>query len=361
MKKYVMYMMMVAVVLSTGNQIQAQSINESLNLKGDFRMRVQSESKDSTSKRLRQRIRFRLGGENAISEQTKVKFGFATGSGDARSRNTTLQNQSENAEIVLDYAYAEHKITDELTGIVGKMKNPLWRPSDLLWDTDINPDGYAATYDRDMSGWRVFSTLGYFVLDESKASEADPYLIAAQTGAEFTLTNTIQATGAVSYYNANFAQGVSLDYTAKSNTGASTSTGLENDYTSVVLSAQVDMKDVFGVELVRPFAEYVINTSVDDDEKGGIVGLVFGDEKVKNEGQWQSKVSYRYLGRDAWLDVLPDSDAYGGATHIEGLEVALKYGVSKKTSIGIDYYSMDSIGSGGDKQSLFQIDLSYKI
>ena len=61
------------------------------------------------------------------------------------------------------------------------------------------------------------------------------------------------------------------------------------------------------------------------------------------------------------MDAFPDSDAYGGATNVEGLEFALNYGLSSSTRIGVDFYSMDVISGDSDQETLVQIDLLVKI
>ena len=329
-----------------------------LNLKGDLRIRQQVESQDSTTSRSRSRIRFRLGGSNAVSEDTKVSFGLATGGTDPRSTNQTLQNSSQTPDIRLDYAYVTHKFPDQFTVMAGKMKNPLYRPSDLLWDSDINPDGLAVTFKSKDSkiDWSVIG--GYFILDELSDDTKDPYLLAIQPSIDWKLDETTTARTTVSYYVSQNLEGNTLDNSASSNTLGTS--GYDEDFATLVTSAQIDFKDVYGLELVRPFAEFVINTNKDDDNKGGIVGVKFGHKKVKEKCKWQSTISYRYLATDAWLDTFPDSDAYGGATNAEGLEVELKYGLSKHSSIGVDVYSMNKINGVKDAQTITQLDLIVK-
>ena len=62
----------------------------------------------NTTERDRARIRFRLGAETKVNDQTKVLFGLATGGTDPRSTNQTLENSFELKDIRLDYVYAEY-------------------------------------------------------------------------------------------------------------------------------------------------------------------------------------------------------------------------------------------------------------
>ncbi|RAP38912.1 hypothetical protein DID80_01615 [Candidatus Marinamargulisbacteria bacterium SCGC AAA071-K20] len=357
-KRYMNILLIAVVTLITTGNLYATDTTPTLKLKGDLRLRYQTEKKDSSDSRVRNRIRFRLGGESSISEKSKVKFGLATGGTDPRSTNQTFQDSFQTPDIRLDYAFVEHKLSDQTTLFGGKMKNPLWRASDLLWDSDINPDGVGIKYQAKDSNIKWFITGAYFILDELKFSEKDPYLLAIQPGIDWIINDKTKARTSVGFYLSQNLKDTTLDHSANTNTVGSS--GLEKDFSSIVFSGQIDFKDQMGVALIRPFGEIVINTNKSSSNKGVIAGIKFGDQKVKGLGQWQTKVSYRYLGTDAWFDTFPDSDSYGGATNVEGLELAFNYGLSKTTTLGFDLYSMDKINGTKDKQTVVQVDLNIK-
>ena len=60
--------------------------------KGDLRVRYQNERRDTTNSRHRGRVRMRLGVETNVNEKSSVAVGIATGGGDPRSTNETLEN-----------------------------------------------------------------------------------------------------------------------------------------------------------------------------------------------------------------------------------------------------------------------------
>ena len=102
-----------------------------MKLNGDFRLRYQYEKKKgsntnsgNTTERDRGRIRFRLGAETKVNDQTKVLFGLATGGTDPRSTNQTLENSFELKDIRLDYAYAQYAPFAWAAFLGGRMKNP---------------------------------------------------------------------------------------------------------------------------------------------------------------------------------------------------------------------------------------------
>ena len=70
---------------------------------------------------------------------------------------------------------------------------------------------------------------------------------------------------------------------------------------------------------------------------------------------------YAELGKDAWLDALPDSDRYDpGRTDIKSHEVVLKYALKKNIILGLDYYNSDRIKSSKNRDQLIQADVVFK-
>ena len=362
MKKQVTIFMIAILTLSTSGHLYGATENKNtlstLKLNGDLRLRYQTEKKESSTNRTRNRIRFRLGGESSISEKSNIKFGLATGDDNPRSNNQTLTNSFETLSFRLNYAFIKHTLSNQTTLFAGKMKNPLWRPSDLIWDSDINPNGVAVTFNNNASNLNWFITGGYFVLDELKSDTNDPYLLAIQPGINWTINNNITAKTAIGFYVSQHLKGNTLEHSAETNT--TDISGLDDEFSSIVISGQVDLNNQMGLPLIRPFGEIVINTNKTNSNKGAIAGIKFGDKKIQGLGDWESKISYRYLGTDAWFDTFPDSDAYGGATNIEGLELIFNYGLSKTSVLGFDLYSMQNIHGTKDKQTLLQLDLTVK-
>lgn len=101
-------------------------------------------------------------------------------------------------------------------------------------------------------------------------------------------------------------------------------------------------------------------------QKNGFdTGLKFGAKDIKDWGQWQTKVIYAKLGRDAWLDIFPDSDRYNGKTNMRSIEAEFNYGLGKNTYLGIDYYysrnlTKTSDAAGFSPQQVLQVDWNMK-
>ena len=120
-----------------------------IHFQGDFRLRYQYQDiklDDGTDPdRNRGRYRWRFGAVADVTKDKKwqVGFGLASGSADPRSTNQTFVNDFETPDVRLDYAYAQYKPVEWFTAIGGQMKNPIFTVKDMMWDSDIRPQGVA--------------------------------------------------------------------------------------------------------------------------------------------------------------------------------------------------------------------------
>ena len=328
-------------------------------LTGDLRLRYQYEDRDGEESRERGRYRLRAGLESQIVETVKTGFGLATGSGDPRSTNQTFTNSSEKPTVRFDYAFAQWHPIDwfKLTG--GKMHNPVYRPADLLWDSDITPEGVAAQFPFEVSkAVELFLNTAFFILDE-RSSTSDPYMYVIQPGIDWDILDTVSLKLSAAYYGIEDVQGTSLDHSSETNTLSNG--GLAFEYSSYGVSGQLAMKKIAGfLPYLGIYGEYIHNPDPDDDNEGYIGGILLGHDKIGNLWDWQLGYSYRRLERDAWLDILPDSDFYGGATGVKGSEAIVNLGLAKNIWLGLDYYHTENIGNGGIEEDLFQADLNLK-
>ncbi|MFA5410812.1 MAG: putative porin [Candidatus Omnitrophota bacterium] len=357
---------------------------QAIKIKGDFRGRYQynhgKSTATSTTERHRARIRLRLGVEGKVNDKLKVGVGLATGlnstessstlSADyARSTNQTLYEGFSKKGIGLDYAYAEYAFSPWGNFIGGKFKNPLWEPGDLIWDTDINPEGAALNLNKKLMlgglGLNVFSTTGVFPLDESSSSGDDPMMYVQQAGLTHNLTDTISLKTALAYMYTS-TQGDTLDGTTSTNT-----TPLE-DFSMLTPAVELKFKEPFkflgvgflNIPSLTLFGEYVKNTHAPNDKKdtGFMTGLKFGAEKIEGWGDWQASYNFAALQKDAILDILPDSDRYGGQTGVRAHEAKFSYGLGKNTWFDLDIYRAQRWRAGVARapETVFQADWNMK-
>jgi hypothetical protein len=334
---------------------------------GDFRLRYQSEDIDNDGKpaRNRWRIRLRTGVESKVNDQWKAGFGFATGGGDDGtdpiSRNQTLQDEFQAPGLRIDYAYAQYTPNKYITMLAGKFKNPIWATKDLIWDTDANPDGLAATFNFKASdNLSFFVTPAYFILEEEKLSTKDQAMFVIQPGMSWKINSSTNFKIAGAYYGFQNVKGSDMSIHSQGTNSKDANGKWLYDYNSTALEAELGINMTSFVKYGSIFGEYV-RTDADTNNTGWLAGIKLGDEKVKEFGQWQFIYNYRNLEKDGWVDWLPDSDFYSGKTGVKGSEYEFTFGLNKNVTFGLDYYSSQPIDNLSKKNmSLIQADLVVK-
>ncbi len=356
--------------IAKGTQSMLPKWLQTFNMKGDFRFRYQKDDKDGSVERERERLRLRLGIESKVASSIKIATGLATGGTDHRSTNQTLENNFEPKNINLDYMFADMILTDNLNASLGKIKNPLYNAGDLLWDTDINPEGLSVSlnFPSLIENLDFSVNSAYLVLDEVSANKNDPYMYAFQPVVKYSFTEDITLKTGVAYYGYSKVEGSLLEKTAGSNSGLSKdkTTGkyigaLKYDYDSIKGDIEFGVNSISDlVPYIGIFAEYLSNFDPSSDNKGYLYGFKTGHKKVSEPMQWQVQVSNRKLEKDACLDILPDSDFYGGKTNVKGYEAAFSIGLYKNTLLGLDFYKTENLSGHIVEEKLFQADLIYK-
>ncbi|MFH1355114.1 MAG: putative porin [Candidatus Omnitrophota bacterium] len=359
---------------------------QNIKFKGDLRLRYQSNHNktvaNQTSERHRGRIRARLGAEAKVNDKLKVGLGLATGLDDQnqsdpddkdtiRSTNQSFDSSFAKKPFNLDYAFAQYTPYSWLMLTGGKMKldAAVWEPGDLMWDTDITPEGIAIDLVKKLEGKNnLFLKTGFYVLEESSSSGDDPWLVHIQPGVNYGLADGISAKAALTLDY--FAVGSTGNLNGSSGTNSWSSGDLaapKKDVVNIMPALEVKFSEPFrglGISLLdipvlKLFAEYVKNmndSKPDDNKTGFMLGCKFGADKVKRWGDWQAKYNYAMLGKDAVLDILPDSDRYSGGTAIRAHEFAISYGLGENTELGFDVYRSKRIGMAEAPETIVQVD-----
>jgi len=174
-------------VLATGavNAGDVVISSNKLTIKGDLRLRYQNSTGTNgspnfitQSNRERERFRLRVGMDYAVDSRLSVKTQFASGTGEQTSTNETFSFVAKQKALYIDLAYLVFKPlpkewVDRLTVYGGRMKNPLWQTytSDIVWDSDLNPEGLGQSFKTSLFGQgRVFVNAQQWVINEKKAT-----------------------------------------------------------------------------------------------------------------------------------------------------------------------------------------------
>jgi polyhydroxyalkanoate synthesis regulator phasin len=339
-----------------------------IHFKGDFRLRYQyqdiKESDGTKFNRNRGRYRWRFGAIADVTADRKwqVGFGLASGSGDPRSTNQTFGNSFETPDCRIDYAYAQYKPWKFLKVVGGQMKNPLWRPKDLIWDSDIRPQGGAIPFKYKVNDmFTVFANPALFVLSEFKSEEETATMFVLQPGVVITPMDMMYVKLAGSWYYNHEVKGNQFKYSSDTNSRDANG-DLLYEYSSLAFNGELGFKFKGYLQKAAIFGQY-INSDADDNDSAYLVGVKFG-RSIKKFADWEFKYNYRYLERDSVLDFLPDSDFYDGGTNAKGHEFEFKFGLAKHVYLALDYYYAKLIdyapGQTDEPTNLFQFDVNFK-
>lgn len=362
---------------------------QNIKLKGDFRLRYQLNHSKSVNNRSverhRARMRLRFGAESKVNEKLLVALGLATGVNDGasgfshdaiRSTNQSFDNTFAKHTFNLDYAYVKYMATPWMTLFGGKilLKDALWEPGDLVWDTDITPEGGAFILEKKLGTFNTMLHTGFYIFEEESTKGADPWFVHIQPIVSTKLGEAISLKTAVAldWFNVGRA---TLNGSGKSNswsTSANTTTP-PKDIFNIMPAVELKINEPFkplnvrlldNISTVKLFGEYVRNMSKtfkpDDNKSGYMLGMSLGADKVEKWGDWQLSYNFARLEKDAVLDVLPDSDRYGGATNIRGHEWKLAFGLGKNTSLDFDIYRIQKLSKPYAPETLVQVDWNMK-
>jgi hypothetical protein len=330
---------------------------DSVTFKGDVRYRYESIDDDSkldsskeTYTRERNRIRARLGAEAKVNDRTRAGIELSTGQSDPISGNQSLGDGFGKKELRLSLGYLDYNVLgdhpSELHVVAGKMKNPfLAMNDDLVWDSDLTPEGLAVK-GRVGGG---FATLllngGYFWVQE-RADQDDLMLYAGQAAVRLRFVPEVGLTLGASYYGYQDMQGYDVvDWERKNNaygnstvpgtvSGGTTNKAWATEFTPVVFFAQLDVW-VAGKPLAV-FAQELSNSDADTLDRGYMYGASLG--KAKNPKTWELGYSYAELEKDATVGMFTDSDRWGGGTDGKGHKIYGKYQLLKNLQAGVTYF-----------------------
>jgi hypothetical protein len=349
---------------------------KNIKLKGDLRLRYQYKHEKTANDYAKDthlgRVRARLGIEGKINEKLLAGIGIATGSGDPRSTNISFGGYNSKKTVVLDYAYGKYSPLDWLNLVGGKMllDDALWRPTDLIWDSDITPEGGVIKFSKGLgSNATAFLNTGVLIVDTDTSTDADaPMAYLIQPGISYKFNDDLSLKGAFSFQGFNNVKNhVSSSYSSASNSGNTTAgtSQYQYDYQMINPALEFKVKEPFkalglNVESLKLVGEYVNNLDVSKGGSGFSCGFKLGHDKVAKFGDWQFKYIYAMLGKDAVLDVLPDSDRYGGKTNIRSHEAELTFGLGKNTFLGVDVYRSWRTLSAEAPETLVQVDWNMK-
>jgi hypothetical protein len=317
-------------------------------IKGDFRYRYENIDRAESTYKDRQRVRLRVGAYGKVNDFVDYGIRLATGGASATSANQDVDGGTKK-EVMLDQYYVDLH-PGQLKGvhlIMGKMPQPWVGRTGLIWDSDLNPEGLALTYENTYSnGVKLIANAGSFVIKEDKGD--DLQLWAGQIAAETKIGGATVLLGISDFYYQNGGdQGAGLINTGGNTPG--TEFHLIEGFGSVGIKAG-DLPVTFN-------GQYVQNVSASSgDDTAYLIGVALG--KAKAKGEWAVGYNYRETGADAVPDGFNDSDFAYGSTASHGHAFWAKYQIAKNLQGGATYL-MASDNLSRDVNTM-QFDLNFK-
>ena len=345
-----------ALLLSAPAMADESSWVDRIKFKGDFRLRYEGIDEEFQANRDRVRFRARFGLTAAVQDNVKVVLQLATGGDNPVSTNQTIDDGFSTKDIGLDLAYVDWKVNDAVSVYAGKMKNPLFRAggAQLIWDGDLNPEGFAAKF----SSGIFFGTVAGFSVEERGSSD-DSLLYALQGGVKIPVGDNAKLTAGVGYFAYSDTVGNSPFYngSAKGN-----SVDVNGDYLfeyrNSEVFAQLDTR--LSDWAFSVFAQYTQNHEVSTEETAYALGAKLGS--AKDKGDLEFALIFQDVEADSVIGTFNDSDFGGGGTDSDGFVLKAKYGLSKKIFVGGTYFSNDIDRFQGTEHDYnrVQIDLEFK-
>jgi hypothetical protein len=318
------------VVASLGpDQVYAQdSWTDSISINGDLRPRYEYIDSETSVVRPRERFRARIGLSAVVNDNVNAIFRLSSGGDAPNSGNQSFDGGFTRKEIGIDLAYADWTINEDLSLFVGKMKNPMHRAGGhhLIWDSDVNPEGVAIGY---KSG-AFFGTAGTYFIEERSTAD-DSFLLSAQGGMRFDLSDTGTLTAGAGYYDYTNTKG-NLPFWVGLPFGNSVDADgrLIYDYNQVEVFAEYATG--IGELPLSFFANYVQNTEADDNDTGYAFGARIG--KTGEPGTWQASWAWQELQADAVISTFTDSDFGNGGTDAKGHTIRGAYALAENWTVG---------------------------
>lgn len=314
-------------------------------LKGDVRFRqetvkIQGESNNGGRDKDRQRIRARLGAYTEVNSQVDTGIRIATGSNDdARSTNQDQDNYFDKKSIWLDLGYIDYH-PDQIKNlhvIGGKMLQPWVNMGDVIWDSDINPEGLALTYKYPLgSSAELFGSLGNYNLKDNVDGDGvqfrhDLRLTSGQLGTRFSVTDNLKMTLGGSVYAYQNDKDSRCTTTTTPCALAVNGNSADNQFRLYEGFAQAD---IGGLAVPLAFyGQYVKNNdAVTDQDTAWLIGAkskVFG---------FNLDYNYRDIQRNAVVGAFTDSDFANGTTGSRGHKMKVSYDIDKNFALGATYF-----------------------
>ncbi len=307
-----------------------------LNVTGDMRVRYQGDYSDADLRdRDSSQVRARLGATYLVNDRVTVGARLVTGDpDDPNSTDVQLSSFDDDLQVSLDLAYAQLQLGD-LNVYGGKIPQPFAR-TDLVWDSDVNPQGLGAVYKRPLADGSALRASGLFFVVDENAVAADSTMLGGQVGYESAVSGNWKYDVAAAYYDyrlGSIAGGDAGDF--RSNL-LNPDGSYRSDFDLADLLAGVTWSGAGERWPVRATADYVHNSGASTAADTGY-GVDFAVGRASRPSDWRLTYGYSVAETDAVLAAF-SHDNIGIGTNYRLHALTLDYVPWPKTLISAIWY-----------------------
>lgn len=336
----------------------------------------------------------RLKVEADVTDQVTMGVRVASGNQtNPGSDNSIMGDYFIKDGFLLDQAYLRYKPINEVTIWAGRMPNP-WFYTDLIWANDLNFEGVAGNYTREIcSGVTGFATGAAFPLQAvTQITQSDQkWLFGGQAGVEYKSDSQYSAKLGVAFYDYVNTLGVENpvnftinDWTAplfmqKGNTvfniepqsgSVPEKFALASHFRDLDILAVMDLAYWDPVHVVIS-GDYVKNIAFNAQEVSLLsgrpvnemqdyayrAGLLVGYPTPRKFLQWNVFAYYKYVGTDSVVDAFDDQDFALGGTNAKGWTVGAEVGLTKNVWLTGRWFTSDQISPFQNSTGPFSVDV----
>ena len=382
---------------------------------------------NSTENRQRYRIRARREIDGRVNNHVLLGMRLATGDSTSPvSPNQTLGTNFQQDPITLDRAFMRFTPDPYTKVLFGRFASP-WMSTDLVWNNDLNFDGIAAQYTREIApDVRPFVTAGVFpigntalgfpAVSSSKVASRDKWLYAAQIGASWLPAEGYLVKVGAAYYDFSKIQGEASRPCSTSVNGLPCSTdntragflqqgntvfairtpavtptsvnaigeyqyyGLASPFRVADLTMRLDMARFAPVHITfngdfaynteynaskilakNPDNNLTTSGSSQKLQSGPLAfqtGLTVGMPDIRDYGDWNVSVAYKYIEADSVVDAFNDADFHGGGTNAKGYVLRGNMGISHNVWLSSNFFSATEVSGPPLAEDTVQMDVN---
>jgi len=343
-----------------------------LKIGGDIRVRYEPTLYDASGKedRHRYRMRFRFKMSKEFKYGVAGHIQLATGSAKAVngvdlgsepvSTNQTFDRSFEEKPFWVDQAYITWTPEGQnyFTFGGGKYANPLtttW----IVWDSDVNPEGFYQTLNYKADNYGVFLTATQMMLKEN-SSKADAFMVGFQGGFEVKgeMASAKVAAGYSDYrdyeWNYIYSNGNTVGTLPDGTVGLTA-----GDFNIVDVYGEVGFKTSIPIKLQFHYAKNTGNDLTTGDYANEDQAYLFGGKigSAKKQGSFELGAWWAHIEANSTVGAFTDSDF--GHNNREGLKASFAYQIYDNLQLGFAYFRTDRI-IGEDLWNKLQFDLIFK-